>query len=526
MIDYQKLIEKMEGTVYDINPYLRKIKQSGDTVANYYADAYDYRVDEAIFPESIIFKKIISEHVNRIYGVGKRKLVEDYLESCFMADTATHFSLPRTYDNISGVDYDCSLTWNSLLVSVAMAKYKKRKVHFGIYSTDINLTTINSPGVIELTPYNYCKIFNVKERKNSVRFFQVDNTRIASCLEELKNLTIRNALMQLAKYERTGYCDVSIHKIIQNGEKVSINRSGHQIDKIISDYNRSIDLINLIPKLIREEDLCYDKLVFFHKYLFDELINSKESQIEQITISSDVLIDFLINQLEDKNTLLYHIFSNKCLLDMFVSNLADLRSGWKTVISGDKVEYNSPFLKKVKNGELKRLETDSYCFETHSTEILVTRLKNREVIPTTIMYMAIYLITGFLPLGGMLQSYYAKELQVRLATYLEPLDPIRAIAIKSMPIEISLHTLAFDVKDNMQLFTYADLLNMNKYVPQILENIPQLSLNKAYYNALPTLYNFFVYYVLSSKEHNYKNIVSHIDKELYYNYLLWRGIIK
>jgi|GEM_PF-3426330 len=530
MIDYNKLISKMENTVFSINEYLKSLKKSQFTIKDYYSKVYNYRVNEKIFPESIVFKQLILEEVKRIYGSEKEKLVKLYLETHFVADTATHFSLPRTYDNMNGIDYDSNLTWNSYLISVAMSKHYNQKIHFGIYTTEININTVNSPGVFEISPYNSAKLFNKKAQRDCVRYSTISNKTMQKCIDILYDNEINEVLNQCDSLNTD---KIYIKKELKNIVKQGVCNINHekftsldQIDfeRIVTNYERTMDLIKQMPKLIRNNDLCYEKIVLLHKYLFDELIDSQKSGIEQITISTDVLVHYLIYQLEDENSLLFRIFSDSILLKRFVEELSDIRSGWKKVKQDESILMTSPFLKRVISTNNTRLEPYYFQMYTHTPAVLINQLKKGEIFPTVIMKFVIYLTAGFLPVGGMLQSYYAKELQVKLCEFLDDIDKTKSEEIRNIPVEISLHCMAFFAKDNMSLYNYYDLINMKEFIPNILRDIPNANLETSYYNALPTLYNFFVYYILPSDHQNYKNTVCNINKNRYFNSLKLRGI--
>lgn len=460
--DIKMLIRQMKEVIYGYNPYIRLNEIFSGTMVDFYKPIFEYSVNETVFSESKMFKRLIVKSVCEIYGSEKGRMLEEFLNKHFIADTATHYCFPRTYDNHFGIDYDCSITWNSYLLSAAMSKYYGQKIHFGLYTTQIPFSTINSPSVIEIGKNRYESIVPKKNKSDFVCLSKVDDKKYDEGLKKLENMAV-----------------TSIEK----------------------------EKLNDIRRLRISGNVFADETILIHKYLLDDFLNSEYTGIEQITLPLDIATEFLATQLKDKTSIYYRIFGDSNNLLLFVNMLAGIRSGWKV--------GESPFYFV---NEKFRLEHRVFTNEDHDMDNLISLLINKKIFPTTILLVVILLLSGMVPLGGMLQSKYASDAKDKLCEYLNLIGcKDRSAALKLIPVNLSMHVCAYSVKPNMALYNFEDLKDMLKKENQILEKCLNVSMNESFYNALPTLYNFFVYYVSSREKADYRKLVINLDREEFLN---------
>jgi len=516
------LIKEIKLLVYNVNPYVKLLDNAARTVNEFYSPLYEYKVNERIFPESDILKKMIVDDVYKFYGKSKADLIKSRLDNHFMAETATHYSFPKSFDNFYGIDFDSNLTWNAYIISVAMAKKYRQSVHFGIYVTDIPFSSVNSPSVIEITPEISTRIHLSGDISRCVEWYNLENDKIDLCIKKLKELTKASLLSDLEKVLYDKKNEISARTI---NRLKSDNVSLETTLEVLKEANASRDVMKKFTKILMEinsisDSFNLDVSDFFsqtidvHKKLFDNLINSDRLGVEQITLSNQTIIKFFIAQLRDKESWWFRVFNNPSILTKFVEELADVRSGWSKIKTDDSYYMTSPFHRIIHNTKKTLVTTPNFDLMEHKPEVLAWELENRELTPTCAMLIVIYLSVGFLPVGGPLQSMYAKEIQKKFCTFLNGINEVeKADEVKRIPVEISLHTAAFDCKDNMGLYNYNDLKEMHDFIPDIVDKIPEMNLKHAHMNALPTLYNFYSHYVVGRNHPDFRRSIINQSKE-------------
>jgi len=511
MKNTELLIKEMKNLIYNINPNVKLLDNNLLSVEDFFSPLYEYRVNENIFPESKQLKEKIIFDVTNIYGVEAASKINKRLNKHFMAETSIHYSFPTSVDSFYGLDFDANLTWNALLMSVAMAKKYNQSTHLGIYVTDIPFSSANSPSKIEVTIDTITTIHSANYNKKCIEWFEFTDERIENSIENLNNINKKNLIKEIIKLNN----NLNIFTEKQLNKKINYNCSIYKILNIIQEkiefydiyekytlLDSKIKMIN--SKIDKNKEKFFDKTIFLHKTLLDELINSKDINVEQITISNRTIIEFFIDQLKYKNSIWFKIFNNKELSEKFIKLLSGCRSGWNKIGTA----YESPFHKITNTKNKTELSMFPFSVDSHRPEILIEKLSSNNITPTCSMLIAIYLMSGFLPVGGPLQSIFAGEVKYKLTDFLNAIGEYkRSKYIQEIPVEISLHTSAFDCKDNMSLYNYDDLKRMSKEIPDIIKKIPSMKIKLAHYNALPTLYNFYTNYVLDRSHPDFRRTI-------------------
>lgn len=513
------LIQEMKLFVYSINPYVELLNNKKLSVGEFYSPHYEYKVDESIFPESKLLKEVMVNDVCDIYGREMADVIRERLNHHFMAETATHYSFPKSYDNFYGADYDNNLTWNAYLVSVAIAKMYRQTTHFSIYVTDIPFSSANSPSVIEINSNISTRIHRSSECSRCVEWYDLEDVQIEEYLNKLKNIAKQVMLTELETDSEIDIGNKMVSRLKNKNIPFELALKALEGESdcrdILEQYREIAKEIDTINSLFdREQKNFFRKTIKVHKKLFDNLINAEKLGVEQVTLSNQTVIKFFIQQLRDKSSWWYHIFNDEHLSTKFVMDLANVRSGWSKFDEGNKQLLYSPFNKLTHYSNKTVVDAFEFIAKDHKPEILADALENSKLTPSCVMLIAIYLNAGFLPVGGPLQSMFAKDFQDKFCMFLCDINEIqKAEMISKIHVELALHTTTFDCKNNMGLYMYSELKDMYEQMPNIIKNLPDERLIYAHMAALPTLFNFYSNYVVGRKHPDFRRCIVNQKKE-------------
>jgi hypothetical protein len=453
------------SVVYNYSPALQPVANAA-SLQSYFQPAAQWQ-PEKDFPLRANLQRLILNSTDRLYGGIVRDRFAKQLDDHFIAESGTHLSFPREYDDKNGLRYDNTLVTQGQIVSAALYHYMGAPYHFGFYSSRVSADNTNGAKFLQITPDGELfQAVSSNKAKNSITAYlpPLDAAQIA----DLDNQTKR-------------------HTDSRYPHDVSLTILQEDVIGALRQPNRNGEAATFV-----------DQVAAVQKRLSDQILPASTPQIvvDYFGITRRLMIDAL----RDENSLTYQVFADPALRSDFIESLADIRSGWRK--NSESNELDSPFLKLNSSGQSKKSVRLSYSQNValHDPHHLADQLEQDALMPTNALEMAFLMSeTGLLMHGGMFQANYNSEIKVAYQGVLNRHGYAeRADALGRMPVHIATQSPAFGLKSDERLLNVSDFL-ADPVTDAEFERIPQISGEAAMQLAAPTLWNFFGAYVANTQ---------------------------
>jgi hypothetical protein len=424
--------------VLDEFPILEGLK-AAETLDSYIEPIFNWKINHDLFPHRLIFNEIIHNKVDQLYGSDLADTLIVQLDNYSICDTGPHLHLPRDLDRLSQQKLPHE-NLNSLIIQsmfITTAKYSKKNlsVKLNLFTGIIPASNVNGAAYIQLSsdPTNCVRIVSNK-------FSNAIQSYFPPLEQEIK---------------------VAIEKKI--GVLNSIDK--HRISTVLDIWSK--------------KDLSFsDQISKASAFLYDSLLES--FSMKQINLDLHLVItDYSVKLLQHPDSWIAKIFSEPDITSYFLNHFSDINTGWKA--------GKSPFI-KLKSGNASGMYESNGSYEgEYNPRTLLGLLENKEIMPTgALSYITLILEAGMLPVGGMFQCAYCKDIRDRLVTFLEKYGCYeRANFLRDMPSDVAVVTPVWAMKNN-NLLNYGACLSLdsNRFSA---DTILVVSGKDAFYGALPSL---------------------------------------
>lgn len=474
-------IESLLKSVIDARPMLEKLA-TDNPVIDYLRPALTWKKDATTFPNSTILKKIITTDIGRLYGDDTARIASEQLEHSWVIETGAHLHIPRRWNNAIKTDeaqinpllFQGQVLWaytnfilgNKLSISLNSGRVPLDNTNSGAY---LDLPALKNPITLASKKYH------------------PDSPQTLIPARNTQEITEKIELIEMYRKQKT---------LPEN------------------QYQIALEILN---NFLKNQSSFSDQVATSHA-----LVMNKVLPVSQITIDSEPIgLNFLIFLLEDKNSLIYSIFSDPSLRDKFISDLSNIRTGWSS--------HYSPFYSIVKKDEGYRLENYSGSLDP---DTLLAGLKNKTIHPTGVMkFFALMAEAGICPSGGWTQSGYCTDIKDKGAKFLTEIGHYKKSEIlKKIPTYVAAVGPCWALYENQNQIQLYDAITAILTPNSInMHKLSDITGNQALLIAAPTLYEFilekkpplsyndlrdrlsFAFHIQDNKSISRENINNHIE---------------
>ncbi len=492
-------LNDLEQEVLEAIPALREVYDA-PTLKSYFTNGLNRLAQCRPTKEFEILLRVITQEVKRVYGAETAAGVYAQLRRIPVAETGTHLSFIRDFEDAKGCE-DRPLLAQNILISAALSASVGAKYHIGLYSSCCKLTNPCSGGYYQLGTSVY-PVTTSRKLKSSELYLT------EGISEQFFNETILfgeklKMLYGLAPY-RCGFCEamlVPLQKAQYDNFQKAIDRLStklhEQIKKMFIEFEDKAREVYGFG--FTDVDKQYDELktVFGRSDLSlaeqVTLIQTADIQkalpkdgIRHLTIdAARVITRFFEKCMRDKDTVWYQIFADDEKRQAFCAAFHGVRSAWK--------EGESPFDRSETKDGFGRVSARSMDTVSHTPEQIAADLAEQKIFPGTALVVLGFYSASFLAHGGFFQSNYGKEAQGRFVNYLKQNGFERhAAAVEPLPAELILLSLAGAVKKEEDGTTRPLKLTEIMRLPEtskdwIFKSLPYLSGRETFENAATVL---------------------------------------
>jgi len=503
--------------IFQWSPPVEKMLHKG-TLREYFAKAAAWKPKEELFVMKDTLKDELVAQTEYLYGSDTAEKLSSQLDKHFISETGTHLAFPRDIDRPnSDLGYHNDLAAHGLVVSASLYRDAGMPFHLGLYSSNIPIANTNGPLQLQLTNDSFdCKVTSNKRASTMVNSHppiaedaiqELEKTyhkhlfdiRKKEMLETIKASAIPDGNLKTVNINFLSKDQEISEKALSGMEKTEayLESHGYKVDRHESEYQRIADVMEILRKHSDKTSMV-EQVAVAQSYLTNCMF---PDDVRQITLDFSTLVEnVMVKSLENKNSMMHQIFSDKELRDDFVNSLAHVRSGWGQFRDTEFVE--SPFLgvKKSSKDNSTKLIKFPYNDETthlHTPEGIVEGIKSKEISPTGIMSIAFIMMdTGMLVHGGMFQCQYVADLREKMVGFMKKHDFAVAGELERMPIDVTMMTSGVFTKDEDRntLWKYSDIVANGGMSKDDMDALVETNPKELLDNAAATLHNFFTAY--------------------------------
>ncbi len=448
-----KDVDEILNDLYSVNPHLRKIAES-TTLGTYLREALDWNPSSRDFPYKEKFKAILLGYIKDYYGAETAQTVASQLERRFVVNTASHLSLPRTFDRPDAQnDFKVtSMDYQSNILFAAMHRMVQDK--FAITMATGRVFPDNNLSAKYLQMSDLMRVprkdFTVGEA------FKITTPEWKATPELFANPIDAHMVQDIDKW---------INSIRQAMRKQFAGMTAAEKDKL----RLEMQGVMAVNEIFKENMGHYPKQIAkANSYLVNKTL---PDDVQQLTLETEEIEwHFLTTVLCDESSLTYKILSDEKLRTKFLDTFADIATGWK------KGEPPVDVLQKDDKGHI-RVSPEKYD-GLLTPEAIVFNMKAKKIMPKNILQTWVNMVEGgMLQVGGMMQSNYSSEFKNRAVAFLREINQAeRAVAVSRVPTHIAVMGPVWGIqKNDGSMISYQSALNGARYTPNTLDRIMNVS---------------------------------------------------
>lgn len=443
MKDSSRIIDRMFRSIISQRPKLEKLRTE-KTIYEYLGPALVWK-QQAVFPYIDLLRKIITVHVERLYGEQIADEADKQMTEGWVVETGAHLHIPRRYDKASetkGAQINSLLFQGQVLWALANRSLG-RKFSVSFNSGRVPLDNTNSGVYLDLPALKVPMPLASKKR-----YPEEPQSFIPAASEE----DVKRRIQLLEDYRK--------QRILPEEQFIL----GQEV----------------LDNFLQVTSSFSDQVATTHAFMLDKVL-----PLKQITLDSELIgRDFIVSLLKDKKSLVYKIFSDSSLRQKFQDYLADIRTGWP--------KGGSPFYGIYQS---KDIRLGKYQGGDLTPEIIIKGLEEMTLWPTGVMkFFALMVEGGILPIGGWTQTGYCTDIKNSAAKLLRDLgEEDRASCLEAMPTDIAAVAPCWGIEKVDGNFQLLDAITVI-FNPESVDfsGILKLTGSQTLLVAAPTLYEFIL----------------------------------
>ncbi len=473
-----KEADEILNDLYSVNPQLKKIAES-TTLGEYFSEALAWRPSVRYFPYNDKFKRILLGYIKDYYGVAIAQTAADQLNRHFVVNTASHLSLPRTFDKpetqnefqVTSMDYQSNILFAAM----------HRMMH-DPFAITMSTGRVFPDNNISAKYLQMSDLVRVPRKDCTVgEVFKITTPEWKATPELFADPIDAKMIKEIEKW-------------IENVRKSLRKKFAKMTPAEKSKLALEMQAVMTVTEIFKGNMGNYPKQIAKANSF---LINKTLPQtIRQLTLETEVIEwRFLSVVLCDKSSLTYKIFSDDVLRQKFLDTFADIATGWK------KGEPPVDVLQKDENGHI-RVSSEKYEGSL-TPEAIVFNMKANRIMPKNILQLWVNMVEGgMLQVGGMMQSNYSTEFRNRAVAFLQEInEPERAASVAKVPTHIAIMGPVWGIKEeDGSMISYQSALNGAEYDGKALDRIVNVSGRDALLAGSLGLYDLLMHSTGSSKK--------------------------
>ncbi len=494
-------------------PVLQKIWNT-PTLSDYFKNTVNPLVQIEDTPEKEMMVTVIQKEAENLYGKDTALNVCNQIRHFPVVETGTHLAFLRDYDNLQKNDLRARLNQN-VLISSALMLHMGQKYHIGIYGSNVNLNHPCGGGYIQLgddifpiSSLRNIGQFCLYDAKGTEKNYFNDSLLLTAKLKMLNEVLTDNIINKtptphkevLAKtkkiidrlldpvkdgkinYEivQKSYNSLNTHnrESIQSAMLYLSAEAYKKYGYTFSDVNKQYqELADIFGK----KDLKLpDQVALVQSKTINKALEG--TGIQHVSIDAvEVVRQFLISELENKDSLWYKVFNNPKHFEQMQKTFIGIRGSWK--------ENESPFDYVVKDKGFSKCTSLPLKAIEHTPENLLPLLKDKKIIPSSGLIVLAFQSAGLMAHGGFFQTTYADKIKNRFTHFLQNIGEVRrAENLQKLPVDMALLSLAVQTDKNGKPMKLSEISRMSpEKKKELIERIPEYPSCQAVVNALPTL---------------------------------------
>ena len=494
-------------------PVLQKIWNT-PTLSDYFQKTIAPLSKAEFSSEKETILQVMSDEMERLYGKETADDVCKQVANFPVVETGTHLAFLRDYDTPQKDDLRSRLNQN-VLISSALMRHMGQKYHVGVYGSNVTLNHPCGGGFFQLgdeifpvtllgqigqvclyeAPGMEKKHFNdslpltakLKMLDEVLTNEIIDRTPTPRKEMLMKTKKVLASLLApinngKANYETVAKMYHSLNANNQNFIKSAIislsaeayKKYGYTFSDIDKQYSE-------LQAIFERQDLKLpDQVALVQSKTINKALDG--TGIRHVSIDAvEVVRQFFISELENKNSLWYKIFSNPESFKKMHQTFIGIRGSWK--------ENESPFDYVVKNrGFSKCISLPLQTFE-HKPETLLPLLKDKKILPSSALIVLAFQSSEIMAHGGFFQTTYADKIKKRFVGFLQDIgETKRANQLQKLPVDMALLSLAVINDKSGQPMKLSEISRMSEEKrKELMDIIPRYPSCRAVTNALPVL---------------------------------------
>ena len=494
-------------------PVLQKIWNT-PTLSDYFKNTVAPLTQMEDVPEKDSMITTIQKETEKLYGKNTAQEIYEQLRHFPVAETGTHLAFLRDYDNLQKDDLRARLNQN-VLISSALMRYMGQKYHIGVYGSNVSLNHPCGGGFVQLgddifpiTSLRNIGQFCLYDAKGAEKNYFNDSLLLTAKLKMLnevltndiinetptprkemlmKTQKIVNRLLDPVKGGKVNYETVqksynSLNSTNQNFIKNTMlslsaeayKKYGYTFSDVDKQYQELADILG-------QNDLKLpDQVALVQSKTINKALEG--TGIQHISVDAvEVVRQFLISELENKNSLWYKVFNNPKNFEQMQKTFIGIRGSWK--------ENESPFDYIVKDKGFSKCVSLPLKAIEHTPETLLPLLKDKKIIPSSCLIVLAFQSAGLMAYGGFFQTTYADKIKKRFVDFLENIGQNkRAEQLQKLPVDMALLSLATINDSTGQPMKLSEISRMSENKKKaLIDMIPTYPSCRAVTNALPVL---------------------------------------
>ena len=494
-------------------PVLQKIWNT-HTLSDYFNTTIQPLSQLEISPEKEMIINALYAETERLYGKETAQEVCEQITNFPVVETGTHLAFLRDHDNLQKDDLRSRLNQN-ILISSALMQQAGQKYHIGVYGSNVSLNHPCGGGFFQLGddifPVTLLKRINqtcLYDAPGIEKDYFNESLPLVAKLKMLQTV-LTDEVIEKTQTPRKEML-IKTKKIIQsllapvnhgktNCESVqkqylSLNTNNQNFIKSAF-LSLSAEAYKKYGYTFSDVDKQYQELstIFGRRDLKlpdqvalnqTKTVNNilKGTNIRHISVDAvEVVRQFLISALENKNSLWYKIFNDPKNFQRMHQTFIGIRGAWK--------ENESPFDYVGKDKGFSKCVSLPLETMDHKPETILPLLKEKKIIPSSALMVLLFQSSSIMAHGGFFQTTYADKIKKRFVDFLQDIgENERAEQLQKLPVDMALLSLAVlnDKSGNPMKLSEISRMPENKR-KELIESIPKYPSCRAVINALPVL---------------------------------------